>query len=271
MDIYRPLDSFNSVGEGQTANVQLQPGPTYDELHFEYPYSAVAGAEFDISHFTGFRLNLNGEDIIDVTGADLVMLEAYEGNAEQPGYFTLSLVELIARTFDGANYTGLVTGKGDSISIEVDISGTGAAASVTLKGFAKTSPSRPSRDYVPKLRKTPMSASAAGDFEVTTLPRGPRYQRIHFNKGDINKLTIERDQFKMYELTAARMDYIAKRWDRVPQAGWFHFDPIVDGYALAKNFVSQSTSLVFRFDLATAGSLNALIESVWPDQKVFPV
>ncbi len=269
MDINRPLDSFSSVGEGQTANVAIQPGPVYDEIHIEYPHSTTAGAEFTASHITGVRLNLNGEDIIDVKGTDLVMLEAYEENPEQLGYLTISLRELIAKTMDGAELTGLVTLKGDAISLEVDISGTGASAVVTLKGFAVTSPARSVRQWVPKMRRVPLSASAAGDFEVTTLPRGPRYMRIHFNKADINQLTIERDQYKLYQQTAARMAYLAKRQKRVPQTGWFHFDPILDGYAIAKNMVSASTSLVFRFDLATAGSLNALVESLWPEQNQF--
>lgn len=269
MDIYRPLDSFSSVGNNQTATVALQPGPTYDEIHFEYPYSTTAGAELDKSHFTEVRVNLNGEDIVAVPAADLVMLEAYEGNSETNGRFTLSFRELIARTFDGVHATGLVTEPGDAISIEVDIAGAGAAATITLKAFAVTSPARPQRQFIPKLKKVPLSANSAGDVEVTTLPRGPRYQRIHFNKGDINSLTIERDQFKLYQLTAGQMDYVAKRNKRVPQAGWFHFDPIVDGFALAKNMVSTATSMVYRLNLATSGSFNALVESIWPEQKAF--
>ena len=269
MDTYRPLDSFASVGEGQTAVVALQPGPTYDEIHLEFPYSVTVGAEFTSAHIAAVRLNLNGEDIVDVKGTDLVMLEAYEGNAEQNGYLTLSLKEIIAKSFDGSHMTGLVTVPGDALSLEVDILGTGASAVVTLKGFATTSPSRPARVLIPKLRRFPFTAGAGGDFEITTLPRGPRVKRIHFDGANVANVIAERDQLKLYDLSKARAEYNAKRFGRVPQANWFHFDPIVDGYAAAKMMITKSTSLVFRLNMSDAGSAHALVESVWGEQPAY--
>ena len=269
-DRHKPLDSFSSVGEGQTANVALQPGVIYDALHLEYPYDATAGAEFQSAHITGVRLNLNGEDIIDCSGDDLISLEAYEGNATVNGYITISLRELIARTAEGDHATGLVTQKGDAVSLEVDISGTGASAVVTLAGFADTRPvpAGMKRTVIPKIRKFSFSSSVAGAFEITTLPKGANViKRVHFQGSTIDHLTVERDDVKLFDLSKTRNEYLQGRYSRVPQTNTYTFDPILDGYAKAKVMNMNAASVVFRLNLTGAGSANALVESVHPERN----
>ena len=277
-DNHVPLSSFSSVGEDQTANVAVSTGGTIiDAFHFEYPKSAVVGEEFDASHMH-LRVNLNSEDIVDVPVSDLISMEAYDGNAEQDGYFSLSFRDIMAKTYEGDHITGLVTMPGDNLSIEVDIDGTGATATVTLKGFMDTRPAptignsnrQIPRTLVPKLRVLPIE-SEAGDREVNTLPRGPVYKRIFIKASDIEKLVLETSEgpnaVKKFDLTAARNNYLQKRHGKVPQAGMFVFDPIMDGYAKSKVLNTNGlTGLVFRSTKTGAGAMNYLIQSVWPQQ-----
>jgi len=264
MDGQLPLQSFASVGQNQTAVVGLETGPTYDEVHLEYNHDATVGDEFDDSHITGVRLNLNGEDIVDVKGEDLSMVERYEGQPGQNGYLTLSLREIIAKSFDGVNLTGLVTLPGDALSLEVDI-GNGKATSgdPSLKGFAITSPARSVRQIIPTLKRFSFANSATGPYEITTLPKGPAIKRMHFMTNNMDGLKLYRDRYKHYDLTKAQEEYLAKRYGRVPQANVFHFDPIVDGWALAKMFMTDGAqSLIFNCDMSGTGSVPVLVEAI---------
>lgn len=267
IDIYRPTDSFSGVGKNQTATVTLPGGVVYDALHLEYN----ADANFDASKITGIRLNLNGEDIIDVKGTDLVDVEKYKGRDEVAGFLTIQLAEMLANTFDGKHSYGLITSGRDAISLEVDIGDTGATAPA-LSAFSTSRPVPRSKEgapllrkFIPKMKRYTGNASAAGDYEIHTLPRRPdvRYKRVYFQGANITKLTVERDQQKIYELTKARNEYIQKRHEKVAVADTFVFDPIVDGYALAKAFPTASNSLVFRLAMSNAGKADALVESVW--------
>jgi len=277
-DSHIPIGSFSSVGEGETANVAVATGGIiYDAFHFEYPKSAVVGSEFDASHMH-LRISLNTEDIVDVPVADLISREAYHANAEQDGYFTLSFRDIMAKTFEGDHITGLVTMPDDNLSIEVDIVGTGAGATVTLKGFADTRPTptigntnrQIPRVLVPKLRILPVN-SEAGDREVDTMARGPVYKRVFIKADDIERFVVETSEgpnsVKMWDLSKARNEYLQKRHGKVPQAGMFVFDPIVDGYGRLKVLNTAGLSgLVFRSTKTAQGSMNYLIESVWPQK-----
>lgn len=276
-DSHVPLGSFSSVGEGETANLSVATGGIiYDGFHFEYPKSAVGGSEFDTSHMH-LRIVLNEEDIVDVPVADLISREAYHGNAEQDGYFSMSMREIFAKTFEGDHITGLVTMPNDNLSIEVDILGTGASATVTLKAFADTRPTpllkngrQVPRVLVPKLRILPV-VSEAGDREIDTMARGPVYKRVYIKASDIERLVVETAEganlVKKWDLTKARNEYLQKRHGKVPQAGMFVFDPVVDGYARLKVLNTAGLNgLVFRSTKTAQGSMNYLIESVWPEQ-----
>ena len=269
MDGKLPLQSFASVGQNQTAVVSLEVGPTYDEIHFEYNYDATGGDEFDMSHFTGIRLNLNGTDIVDVKGSDLILLEGYEGQSGSNGYFTLSLRELIARSFDGENLTGLVTQLGDSISIEIDIANAKAiSGDPSLKGFAVTSPARNVRSIVPTLKRFSFANSATGPFEITSLPKGPHIKRMHFLSANMNGLKVYRNNFKHYDLSLARTNYLSSRNGRVAQANTFTFDPISDGWVLAKMFATAGAqSLIYECEMTGTGSVPVLVEGVEGDLK----
>lgn len=267
---FLPLNSFSSVGEGETANVALETGGViYDNIHVEYPNSALLDAEFDVSNMQ-VRLNLNGEDIVDVPAADLVTIEGYEGNAEILGYFTISYRELIAKTADGDFSTGLVTMPGDTLTLEIDIGGTGINAVITLKAFADTR-ARPKgvvRTVIPKIRVVPISTDVSGQSEITNMNKGPVYKRVHFKSASMTDMEIEADQVKLWKLSKARNEYVQKRYGRVPQAGVFTFDPIVDGYAKLRVLLTAGLySLIFRPTMSAAGSMNAIVESVWPEPK----
>lgn len=287
LDTMISMGSFSTVGEGEQANRAIPTGGTIiDAFNFEYPHSAVADAEFDASHMI-LTVMLNEEAIVDhIPVADLIDMETYRDNAETNGYFTHSFREIVAKTKDGDLIYGLVTMPGDDLQVLVDIAGTGVNAAVTLQGWMDVREAPAERDkvtgkplnrqvprtMVPKLRKVPYAADA-GDNEIDGLARLPIYKRIWFEADDVEKvqvLTTEGlQEVKRFELTNARNNYMQKRHGRVPVAGKFIFDSIVDGYARSKVLNTAGLNgLNFRVTKTAAGSMPMLVESVWPETQL---
>ena len=80
----------------------------------------------------------------------------------------------------------------------------------------------------------------------------------------ITKLEVERDFVKEYEANKFINEANAKRNERTPQAGYFHFDPIVRGFSIDELFPTQHSSNL-KFSVTTsdvAGSIPILVESV---------
>ena len=256
MDYPRPLNSFSAVGAGERANVRLPSanGLRYDEIHLE---SNVAPA--DIERVT---VTVNADVLVDITGTELRMREAYFGNVAVTNMYTLSFREPMARTMGGTDLTSLVTQNGDNIVVEVDLAS--SVTNPTLKAYAITSASPVGRQVVMRIRKQSFTPSATGEQEYTTMNRGPNIKRVHIGgaAGDLDKVTIERNQAVIYELTRARNEYLLGRDGLVPQSGYFHVDPISSGFALDDMLPTLAQSFVWKFNVTTVGSLPLLAETV---------
>lgn len=259
-----PLNSFNSVGQSSTANLEIAGGQTIDEIVIEYNYDATVGDEFDASHMPAIRLNLNTEDIIDVKASDLILVEQYKQGSTTNGFLVIPLAEIAAKTYDGLNMTGLVTFPSDAISLEVETSGAKATSGgVTLKAFARYSASRSARMVIPKMRRYSYAAAVAGDYEITNLARGPRYRRLHFLSGDVSEAKLFVNRVKRYQLTSARNSFMLGRHGKTPQSNTFHMDFVYDDYNLAHSLVTQGArSMEFVLDMASSGSVPILAEFV---------
>lgn len=276
-DTSKPFGSFSSVAEGQEANVALATGGIiYDALHFEYPYSVVIGGEFTKAHMT-LTVMLNEEAIVDhIPVADLIDMDTYRDIAETNGYFSLRWREVLAKTKDGDQIGSLVTMPNDNLVVIVKIEGTGAGAVVTLSGWSDLRESGGAqRRIIPKLKKQPYPADA-GDNEVDGYAILPVYKRVWFNAADIEKvqvLTTEGvNESKIFDRTNARNNYVQKSFGRVPVAGWYVFDPVVDGYARSKVLntsgkAGRLNALNFRVTKTAAGSMPMLVESAWPESR----
>ncbi|HFQ5221095.1 TPA: hypothetical protein ACGUTS_005061, partial [Vibrio vulnificus] len=89
-------------------------------------------------------------------------------------------------------------------------------------------------------------------------------RRMHFMHDRITKLEIERDFVKEFEANKFIAEANAKRNKRSPQAGYFHFDPIVRGFSIDELFPTQHSSNL-KFSVTTEdvpGAIPILVESV---------
>ncbi|GGX52299.1 major capsid protein P2 [Saccharospirillum salsuginis] len=250
------LESFSAVGAGETANLVLSPGVTYDGIYLE---TNVPPAQIN-----SVRLELNAEQIFDLSGTELKMLDDYEEKGiafAGPTYrYALPIQMEEAISAQSERFTSLVIGPGDNCVINVEIDGTATAP--TLKAFAETSPFREVREVVRKFERYTVPVAAAGIAEFYSIQRGDRVLRMHFKTGDMNGLEVVRNRLKVFEIDSGRNDYLLTREHRTPQTGYFHFDPIKGGYPRLDSFVTAADQLTFKLDMAASGNVEILVERI---------
>lgn len=248
------LESFSAVGAGQTANLVLATGVTYDAVYLE---TNLTPAEM-----LKVRLELNAEEIFALSGDELKMLDLFdevEASFAGPTYrYALPLQYETAILADTQRTTSLVLGPGDNCVINVDIDA--AAVSPTLSAFAETSAFRGTRQLVRKFERYTVPVAAAGITEFFSMNKGSRVLRMHFNTADMDGLEVIRDRLKVYELDKARNDYLLTRAGKTPQAGYFHFDPTKQGFPIIDGFATSAQNLVFRLSMTAGGNVPVLVE-----------
>lgn len=253
------LNSMVGAAWGQKGTLPIPNGPTYHELILETNAEAV-----DLERIS---VMLNAEEIYVLTGSELLMLERYKRRNHTAGHYVIPFSDIVARTKNGVRYTGLVTERGDNIHLDVQFKAKDADAEpLSIQVHAWVSNAQAVRVIVPMIKRETMPANATGVNEFTSLVSSPlrSIRRMHFMYDKIEKLEIERDFVKEFEANKFISEANAKRNERTPQAGYFHFDPIVRGFSIDELFPTQHSSSL-KFSVTTtdvAGSIPILVESV---------
>lgn len=276
MDLPQPLNSFSSVGQGQTANLKLRSGGglAYARLLLD-----TEGTITDPTKIARFKLSLNNTTLIELTGPELVMRRKYN---KQPDNSAAGLFEFdfraptnSYRSRQGRDSTSLVTEAGDVISLEVELAAD-AGANVILKGYsvnyvaAQKNPRGQSvpiqRTQVLRVFSQSFQAAATGEVQNYSMPQnGPRISRIHIGglDGVIDSLRLERDTQSIFDLPQNINEAILVENGKEPQAGWFHYDPAAEGWnAQDLTFTQGAQSFIARMNCTTAGALKFIYETV---------
>lgn len=232
MKTTRSMPSFNGVAASSTATLNLPIGLTYHSLLI------TRGGTFTMAHITEIRLKANGRQIGTITGSDLDSINQYEGKAAAGATFRLDFDRFNLKTRAGNELTAIGTGYKQvldvnasdynptpitNLQLEIDI---GAATSPTLSAKAIQSGPKPMGQII-KRRKFVYSPSAAGDFEISDLPKGDLIDKIMIKAAadNLDELKLDRDNFRVFDRTEAENELIQTDGVRVPQANWFMLDP----------------------------------------------
>lgn len=263
----RKMPGFEGVAAGQTATLRCPTGRTYHRLLVTYSGATLA-------QLNAMRLVINGEIVQRFTEfSKLDVISQFEGRAAAGGVIVIDFERHGLLTRAGREVTALGTGIGDrnidpnpvsTISLEVDIDA--AAVGTALSCKAVQSAARPA-GLVKKIREYTYVAGAAGVYEISDLPKRGIVNKIAFGGHTANvykSLVVERDNFIVFERTAA--ENILEQTDgvRVPQGDYVIYDPTENGYA-AEGLVTQNVQdLRFKLDLTNAGTITMLVETLEP-------
>ncbi|MFQ3229713.1 major capsid protein P2 [Reinekea sp.] len=257
------LNSFSAVGPGQTANLVIEPGVTYDSIYIESALKA------DIEHIT---LKLNGEEILPrMTVAEIEAIQYRKGHrpVDQTNEYVELPLQLRDALYDGTQrVTGLVVGPGDNCVLDVKIKS--SAVAPVLSAFSETRGFPGMRSVVRKFERLTVPSAAAGKVDFTSMQRGSRLLKVYFMAPfAINGLEIIRDSAKVWELSKDRARLIHGSYgadcDVDDTAGIkYVFDPVREGFPLKDAFSTQANALNFKIETGGAGNIEVLIERLEP-------
>lgn len=252
MQRYIELDSFTAVGAGEVANLVLANGVRYDEIHLECS---------DLDHIEYIRLTLNAVEIFRLGYEQIVMMDIYDGlhvlsgGLEPAGkYISLPLALVQAELLDSQLISGLVTGLGDNVVLEVKLKD--SAESPKLKAFANVSAHNGVRNVVRRFVKYTVPVAASGEVDFTSIVKGPRILRMFFKSENIDKLEIKQDQRTVYELTSERNNYLLRRAGKELTSDYFIFDSIKRNFPVVDAMPTTFQNLNFRLTIGEGGAQN---------------
>lgn len=263
------MPTFNGVGVSQTATLDLPLGLTYHQLLF-----VLGGTTFAPSNIAEIRVKANGRTIYTVDGDDLNVISKFDGRVGGASHLFLDFERYGLLTRGAREVTAIGTGAPlntnkdsakynptplSTLQVEVDIDG--AAVAPTLSAQASQSGPRP-LGMMRHRRKFVYSPSAAGDFEISNLPRGLLIDKVYIKSagGFVTGLKVDRDNFRLFDRTATVNDLVQADGVRVAQANWYVYDPTEDGYG-AESMVSKNVSdLRFIVTVSAADTLTLYVD-----------
>lgn len=263
MKTTRPMPSFQGVAAGQTATLTLPIGLTYHALLITY--SGVT-----LAQMTEIRVKGNGRQIFSQSASDLDTSNKFIGAAAASGILRLDFDRLNLLTRAGQELTAICTGAPmqpdptkpaynptplSTFQLEIDIDGAAAAPALSCK--AVQSAPAPLGAII-KRRRFNYSATGAGDFEISDLPKGDLIDKIWIkaSAANVTKVTMERDNFLSFERTPAENNLIQADGVRVPQSLWFVIDPTERGFG-GESIVSAIND--FRLKITASAATNYTI------------
>lgn len=222
------LPSFSNVTAGNTATLELPLGRTYDKLHINY--SGVT-----LAQMKNIRVEVNGKPILEFKdGQALANYNKYFGRNTAVGVLDLCFKRDEMKTLAEARAFGLGTASPEgapaiaNVTLRMDIDA--AAAAPALTAYAIQSNPGPI-GFITKVKNFPVSLNA-GVTEVDKIPRpqSARIAAIHIvTDATLEKLEVELDSIKIFELPKTLAEKIQVDHERSPQADRATADFILEG------------------------------------------
>lgn len=262
------LPSFNAVGAGQTATVDLPTDRRYHQIFIQYKTNAnQATIEADI---TEVRIKVNGKVQRRFSAMQLNAINAFNGYAFTSGMIPIFFSEPWRRNVLSEDSLAWGMQNVSTFQIEVDIAGTATAP--TLQGVAVTDPMQQPLQNIIKWRQVTVPISSTGIYTLSTLPKilGEGYQRMHCFENaanDISAVEVQVDGFTVQELTDSQNSAILANRDFLPQTAVYHivFDDtqrVEDGLSVTKANGTLVNELRLDFNMAVASAFTLLQEVI---------
>lgn len=266
-------NSFNAVGAGQTATVDLPVGGvTYHALQLNYSTTNAGGAtkanmEKEIKEI---RLNVDGKVQRRFSAAELFAINAFNSRAVKNGLLTVFFSEPWRRGVVGEDSLAWGTADLQTFQVEVDIAAIARAPTLSAKAYVE----RVGREMGPivKWRRHNIPAAATGVHNWTTAPRQDAYYRVHAFSSDIADVEVTVDQREVFSATRNQINALYEDLKLAPQAKIFHvaFDPTQRVSDALTMFVGDGANarpiseLRFDFNMTAAKAFDVITETLGP-------
>lgn len=256
--ILQKLLPFFNVVAGGVATLNFPLGMTYERILLK-----LGGTAFTKAQITNIKLKLNGKTIWDISGTNLDKFNKYKGIADDANFLTLDFTDIRARDQVGQSVAAIGTAANVSqFSAEITISA--AANAPTLEAYAQVSAPR-ALGPVKKLLNYPVNIGNGGTFPVQ-LPYGTQggtlMQRVAFFHANMTALQVKKSGLVIFEAPVAVNEFIQKEHLKVPQAGLFCCDFVVNNNMTEILNTVDAQSMEWNVTLSAADTLNVQVEMI---------
>lgn len=220
------LPNFNAVAAGQVANLTLPKGPTYRQVLLNYRKAGVAATQAQMAaDLTKIRFKINGIVRWEASAADWISTLLYLGFTIDAGVLPIFFAFPTARTPIMEEALAWGTADVDTLTCEVEIAA--GAGAVTLDADTIVTPESRPLGPIMQVQTIFSAASAAGTFELSTLPRtNGDLAAIHFFTPQATKVEVQMDGVNFVTADYSTLKTMYKWTGRLPQANVIHFEPI---------------------------------------------
>lgn len=220
---------FSNVVVNGVATSMITAGRTLERIVFK-----LGGTSFTKAMMNLVKIKANGKVFFEGSGAQIDKLMRYRGLAAADGFLVIDFTELIGRDKLDQMIGAFDTSKGiANITVEVTIAGANAP---TLEAYVIESGAQVGA-YSPimsKVLRYPFSTSVGGTLPIV-LPFGSQngavIKRVHVEQAAVNVtgVTVKQDGLVIHESQKALNEFLQLEMGRVPQAGTYTIDFILDG------------------------------------------
>jgi hypothetical protein len=217
----------SGIGAGQTANVKLPIGMTYDLILIDAMVD-VSGTSTPVpagawgTYFDEIRLIANGTTIQQMDAADLVKMNAYHGQTFPAGIQGLFQIRPWLSLNENQDVTALGTGGISTLTLEIDIK-----SGVQVDSLVITAERSPQRNFGPhrRIQKHAHTQGLTGEAEIYDLQKGPYLlQALHINTAGIEALKVRVNGRDILETTKRLRAAKNAIEGKVTQTGFTHMN-----------------------------------------------
>lgn len=262
--IYKKVQAPEGVAAGQTATVKFAIGSKYHDI------SLVTN--MSLAEMKEIRLIANNKTIHRYSATERDAINQFYGLPAFSGILYIPLDRKALKTRSMEEATAINTGvrgqNGEKISafyLEVDIDS--GATSPTLDVYATTSAAtQDGVGTVMHVTKHIRNAAGAGELELSDLPfNRPTAAALNAafmfpSAGQIDKITVERGLFKVFERTKALNEFMQTLGERNPQSGMQAVDFTENAYGANALDLAGFQDFRYRLDMSAAATLPIVSE-----------
>ncbi len=213
-----------------------------------------------------------------ITGTELDEINTYNGMPVDSSRLSIDLTE---RDMSSRNYNKQIAVElggidmpsigGDEIYVEwTNSMGSGSPTlnSRLVLGDLQTAKENrdPNSQAIKKIKTTTLPSTGSVDVIWTPQLRGAQLLRAHFKTatpGNIKWLTVEKNNIPLHQkVVAADNAYYQLKNKKVPQANYYHYDPVFDNLMESWVDTFDALSLKFTMELTTVEPVRVVYEVI---------
>lgn len=230
----KPLQQAQGVAAGQVATLRIAP----EEFTLIGIKLALSGTTFDKSKIDRVRIKVGPRVIWDVTGDQLNKINNYKNAADNAKYLHIDFTERTQAIFPVKEIGGLdlmtLVPIGE-VFVEISINATAVGPIINAIGYYEQRQKNP---IVLKMVPFNFVQAASGRFTLPLNMRGALIKRLWLfysgtnwtasANGNVERVEVKKNGIVMFDQTCLDNRFDQSQFKKVPQAGTYCVDFIVD-------------------------------------------